>query len=159
VGFQDIEVHIASFPDLEKDVQRISNQASKSMPNAKIQPIIFHPLAGPGITETISQQMQMPIFDAMIHPPGVAGAIRGYRGLSRFAAAWTGEEHLKLYAEIASYIEDINPTLVVLDPVLIPGVEACRDLKMKHVVLSPNGMKDLLASIQPQGAVLWKYPV
>lgn len=159
VAHQDVEVHYVSFPRMEKHVQVISDLASKSMPNVKMQPIIFHSLSGPTITETISQQIKMPFCDAVTHPPGVAGAIKSYQSLSAFAAGWTGEQHLKLYAEIASCIRDINPALVVLDPVLIPGVEACRDLKMKHVILSPNGMQSLLASIQPQGAVLWKYPV
>ena len=92
------------------------------------------------------------------HPPGVAGAIQSYKVVAAFAAAWTGEEHLKIYAAAASSFQDINPALVVLDPVLIPGIEACRDLKMKYAILSPNPMSQTILPQQPRGAMLWKYP-
>jgi hypothetical protein len=107
----------------------------------------------------MAAQFNVGFQEAMTHPPGVAGAIQSYRSIAQFAAAWSGEEHLRLYAAAASIIKDIDPTLVVLDPVFVPGIEACRHLEIKYVILSPNAMKDVLAQQQPRGAMFWKYPV
>jgi hypothetical protein len=53
---------------------------------------------------------------------------------------------------LSRYIKDTNPELVVVDAIFSPGLEACRDLKVKYVFLSPNVLKDLLAGQQPGGA-------
>lgn len=159
VNHQDLEVHFVSFRALEKHVQAVSDQAAQRVPKAIFKPIIFHPLDGPSITETIAAQLNVEFCEAMTHPPGVAGAVKAYSNIATFAAGWTGEEHLKLYAAIAGYVKEIGPKIVVLDPVFIPGVEACRDLKVKYVMLSPNSLKDVLAAQQPWGAMLWKYPM
>jgi hypothetical protein len=157
--YPDVEVHFLSFPGLEKHVRAVSAQASETFSGAaKAPPIIFHTLPGRSITKTIEAQLNTEYHDVITHPPGVAGAIQSYKGIAAFAAAWTGEEHLKIYAAAASLIQDINPALVVLDPVLIPGIEACRNLKMKYVVLSPNAMSQAVLQQQPRGAMLWKYP-
>jgi hypothetical protein len=157
--YPDVEVHFLSFPGLEKQVRAVSTQASETVPGAaKVAPIIFHTLPGLSISKTIGSQFKTEFQNVITHPPGVAGAIQSYKAVAAFAAAWTGEEHLKIYAAAASSIQDINPALVVLDPVLIPGIEACRDLKMKYAILSPNPMSQTILPQQPRGAMLWKYP-
>lgn len=157
--YPDVEVHFVSFPALEKHVRAVYAQASKFSPRAaELPPIIFHALPGSPITEIFVAHFNAGFHEGASHPPGVTGAIQSYSRVATFATAWPGEEHLKLYAATASVIQDVNPALVVLDPVFIPGVEACRNLKIKHVILSPNAMKDVLAQQQPRGAMLWKYP-
>ena len=156
----DVEVHFASFPSLEQHVQAISAKAWKASTTVtEAPPIIFHAFSGPSITETISEQFNNREFHLiMTHPPGLSGALQSYESMSKFAAAWPGKDHLKLYNTAASIIRDISPTLVVLDPMFNPGIEACRNLNIKYVILSPNAMKDLLAQQQPRGAMFWKYP-
>ncbi|KFY06133.1 hypothetical protein V492_08137, partial [Pseudogymnoascus sp. VKM F-4246] len=157
----DIEVHLISFPSLEKHVRAVSEQARKSFPAAEttaFSPITFHALPGSSITDVIAAQLDMPFDKAMTHPPGFLGALQSYKRMGIFAASWPGEMHLEIYAAVKGLIKDIDPSLVVLDPVFIPGVEACRDLVVRHVMLSPNAMKDVLAQQQPNGQMLWKYP-
>ncbi|KFY31374.1 hypothetical protein V494_07963, partial [Pseudogymnoascus sp. VKM F-4513 (FW-928)] len=160
----DIEIHLISFPSLEKHVRAVSEQARKSFSpaapetTAAFSPITFHALPGSSITDVIAAQLAMPFDKAMTHPPGFWGALQSYKRMGIFAASWPGEMHLEIYAAVKGLIRDIEPSLVVLDPVFIPGVEACRDLKAKYVMLSPNAMKDVLAQQQPNGQMLWKYP-
>jgi hypothetical protein len=157
--YPDVEVHFASFPGLQRHVQAISSQASKLFPvPAGASPIIFHGLPGSSITETVAARFKTTFHEAMTHPPGIAGAIQSYKRVGTFAASWPGEEHLTIYAAIAGVIQEVNPALVILDPVFIPGVEACRNLKVKHIMLSPNSMKDVLVQQQPRGQIFWKYP-
>jgi hypothetical protein len=116
--YPDVEVHFISFPSLEKHVRAISAQASKSsLESTNALPIFFHAIPGSSVTEAMAVQFNVGFQEAMTHPPGVAGAIQSYRSIAQFAAAWSGEEHLRLYAAASSIIKDIDPTLVVLDPV------------------------------------------
>jgi hypothetical protein len=55
-------------------------------------------------------------------------------------------------------IQEVDPALVVLDQIFIPGIEACKNLKVKRLVLSPNAAKDVLVQQQPRGEIFWKYP-
>lgn len=159
VQHPDIEVHFVSFSGLEKHVRAVSDQASQKLhARASFRPIAFHTLPGSSITETLAAQFKTSFYEGMIHPPGFAGAIESYKRMAIFAAAWPGEMHLKLYAAAKGFIEDVDPVLVVLDPVFVPGLEACRDSKAKFVMLSPNAMKDVLTQQQPRGQMLWKYP-
>lgn len=159
VNHPDVEVHFVSFPGLEKHVRGVSDQARKLFPeNTIFSPIVFHSLPGSSITDVIAGQLKMEFDKAMTHPPGISGAIQSYNRMAVFAASWPGEMHLQIYAAVKDLIKDINPLLVVLDPVFIPGVEACRDSMVKHVMLSPNAMKDVLSQQQPRGQMLWKYP-
>jgi hypothetical protein len=159
VNHPDIEVHFVSFPGLEKHVRGVSDQARRQLPvNAKFSPIAFHSLPGSPITEVLAATFKTAFNKVMTHPPGFSGAIQSYKRMSTFAAGWPGEMHLQIYAAAASFIKDIDPVLVALDPVFIPGLEACRDLKAKYIMISPNAMKDILAQQQPRGQMLWKYP-
>ncbi|OBT64999.1 hypothetical protein VE03_05701 [Pseudogymnoascus sp. 23342-1-I1] len=160
VNHPDVEIHFVSFPGLEKHVQAVSDQARKSFPkNASFSPIVFHSLPGSSISDIIAAQLNMKFDKAMTHPPGVFGAIQCYKNIGVFAGSWPGEMHLQIYAAVTGFVKDINPLLAVLDPVFIPGIEACRDLMVKYVILSPNAMKDILTQQQPRGQMLWKYPV
>ena len=158
--YPGVEVHFASFAGLQKHVRAVSSQASKLLPGEApgVSPIIFHALPGSSITETVAARFGASFQEAMTHPPGVAGAVQSYKRVGNLAASWPGEEHLKIYAATAEVIQEVNPALVILDPVFIPGVEACRKLQAKYAMLSPNAMKDLLVQQQPRGEIFWKYP-
>ncbi|KFX94668.1 hypothetical protein O988_06165 [Pseudogymnoascus sp. VKM F-3808] len=159
VNHPDVEIRFVSFPSLEKHVRAVSDQARKQVPaKANFTPIIFHSLPGTPVTDALEARFKTAFYKTMMHPPGFSGALQSYKLMGNFATGWPGEMHLQIYAATAGFIKDINPLLVVLDPVFVPGIEACRDLKMKPVMLSPNAMKDILAQQQPRGKMLWKYP-
>lgn len=155
----DVEIHFVSFPSLQKHVEAISSRARTLTPTGRVSPIIFHALPGSSITEAVAARFGSSFQQAMITPPGVAGAIESYKRVAEFAASWPGEEHLKIYAAAASVIQEVDPALVVLDPIFIPGIEACKNLKVKRLMLSPNAARDVLVRHQPRGEIFWKYPM
>lgn len=141
-----LEIHIISFPTLEESVSAVSHR------------ITFHALPGLSLTQNFEQQSRSSWSQAMASAPSISGAIKGYQAIKTFAAGWPAKEHLELYAATTTLIRDIDPKLVVLDPVFIPGVEAVRDLGAKHVILCPNPLKDMLRALQPRAEMIWKYP-
>jgi hypothetical protein len=157
--YPDVEIHFVSFPGLQKHVEAVSSRATRTLtPTARVSPIIFHALPGSSITETVAARFGTSFQQTMTHPPGFAGAIESYKRATEFAASWPAEEHLKIYAAAASVIQEVDPALVVLDQIFIPGIEACKNLKVKRLVLSPNAAKDVLVQQQPRGEIFWKYP-
>ncbi|KAI9147504.1 Glycosyltransferase buaB [Paramyrothecium foliicola] len=72
---------------------------------------------------------------------------------------WSHEDHWLLYKQISDLILKIDPTVVVLDPMFRPAVDAARNLDRLRAILCPNALTDDFLYAQSHGAVFWKYPV
>lgn len=162
----DVDIHMASFGNLAEPVAAIQDRARQAgRPHAR--PVAFHRISG------------MPMKDALIDhfsrhgvpttaPDGVPVAMMTPLGFSatRRAIATTvpvfvpyEEPELSVVVEsIISIIKDVDPDLVVVGSLLTPGITACYHVNVKFVCLSPNSIKEFAASVQPNAAVLWKYP-
>lgn len=56
-------------------------------------------------------------------------------------------------------IDQVDPSLVLLDIFFRPGLDAARDRKRLHAFVVPNIPVDVFPLHQPFGKWLWKYPV
>ena len=150
-----IDVQFAGFPILRSRIERISDSVIRK--NAKAKPIVFHALPGRPASEIVYEATGGP--DAAIAPPGVAGIVKFLRYAELYASPWPAPEHLEIYKAIKQLIEDVDPSVVVIDPLFAPAKEATRQLNRAHVSISPNTLADLFAFTQPYGAGFWKFPM
>ena len=150
-----VEVQLAGFPVLRAKIERISESVIRK--NAKAKPIVFHPLPGRPAGEAVYEATGGP--DAAIGPPGVAGVGKFLRYVELYSSPWPAPEHLEIYQAIKQLIEDVDPSVVVLDPLFAAAKEATRQLNRLHVSICPNALADLFAFTQPHGAGFWKFPM
>ena len=139
---QQYEVHIASFSPLAKRIPDINQLASTS--NGKSA--IFHTVAGLSAMESIVRR------DDFVGPfrPGIRGAADTYSvTLPAMATSWDGPEYMVGYGSCLEIIRNVDPDLLIIDPLMCQGLEACTTLSRNCVVLSPNTFKDILAKQQP----------
>lgn len=94
----------------------------------------------------------------MIFPPGLKGAERLAKGMSFHLDPWQRDDYVRLYQHIRGLIVQLDPAVIVLDMSLRPALDATRDLNRRFVMLSPNALVDTIATGQPWGKTLWKYP-
>ncbi|KAE8451625.1 hypothetical protein EG329_003082 [Mollisiaceae sp. DMI_Dod_QoI] len=154
IEYPDIEVHFASFPKLEKSILETSEFATQQ--NSAAKPIEFHPLVGKAYGESLADvgfQMQ----DA-IQPPGLKGISEFCYHMQDFLMPWTAPDYLAIYQDILRIIDEIDPLIIAVDPLLGPGLDAIRTRGRNYVILSPNTLKDNFVSMQPWGTMFWKYP-
>ncbi|ORY67420.1 uncharacterized protein BCR38DRAFT_157791 [Pseudomassariella vexata] len=137
-----LDVHIASFPPL-----------SSIVPDG----ITFHAIPGPSMKQVLADRG---IDFLPRHPPGVRGAVQSYReALPAVLAPWEPEQYLAIYEHCKGLIQEVDPTVVVLDGLFAAGSDACSVLKARHVILSPLTFKDHAMQEQPWLAALWKFGV
>jgi hypothetical protein len=153
-GHPDMEVHFASFKKLEKAVSRISKFAAESSPD--VRPISFHTLSGPTYLEALRPKGDF--VENTVHSPGIAGLESLVDTLPGFAMPWSGPEYLSLYKQILHLIEEVDPAVVAMGPLLGPAIDAVRATGRELVVISPNALQDSHGQLQPWGSLFWKYP-
>ncbi|GAQ06596.1 hypothetical protein ALT_3917 [Aspergillus lentulus] len=149
----EYDVHIASFPVLGPTVTMM-NARAKSLASAQ-QEATFHPLCGLSMQDAYIQKVgNRRTFN--IHRVGLRGAMSAYKSvLINALAPWNGSEYMAVYFQCFSVLQDIQPVVVVVDPLFAPAIDACLKLKMPYLVLSPNTLKD---HCQPKLGNFWKFP-
>ncbi|KAL4783086.1 hypothetical protein BJX76DRAFT_348860 [Aspergillus varians] len=152
---QSYTVHIASFPQLETAVTQLNTKAATLAPSTSTT-ATFHPLPGRSMVDAVSGSHPYDNWFGT-HDIGFFGARRAYTKLCDFVAPWTGDEYIAAYRRCIEIIEQAKPSIVVVEPLLAQGIDACRKLGCKYVLLSPNTVKDHV--IQPNLGNLWKYPI
>ncbi|KAF7881889.1 uncharacterized protein EAF02_006577 [Botrytis sinoallii] len=141
--YNDLDIHFATFGKLKDDITMISNFALNTG-----SPSYKKSLNGGGFK-----------VDSAINSPSLADFNRFCSNLEKMVMPWTAPDYLDIYKEISDILETVDPSIVAVDPVFGPGVDAVRAQGRNHVIISPNTLKDSFAKYQPWGAVLWKYPV
>ncbi|KAF4982993.1 hypothetical protein FZEAL_1494 [Fusarium zealandicum] len=152
--YPDIDVHFASFSELASKLDRVSRFSRKKTPEAR--DIIFHKLRGASYADAVHKAGKR--IDNIPHPPGAAGIGHLCRDIQTWIAPWTVQDHLALYGELVSLIDEIDPAVVVLDPLFRPGLDATRDKNRLHAIITPNTVLDNFLGDQPYGSMFWKYP-
>lgn len=151
----DAEVHYASFPAIEAKVRRVSDDAVGLNPKSK--GLIWHGLPGPSFFETARPAWGgMP--EGLVAPYGIGGASRFVDAMRACLGAWTADEFEILYNAIGKVIDEVDPAVVVLDPLFQPAVDVSNKMNRLRVVLSPNALSDTMTQQQPNGQYFWKYP-
>lgn len=144
------KVHYASFPKVEKRVQHISELAANG------KEVNFHPLPGLGYVDSLTEVID---HSEHAHPPGLASGDRIAKNLGVYIAPWSAEAYWTLYESCAHLIEEINPSVIIFDALLGPGINAARQKNRLHAIITPNVLSDLLPSgQQPPWTLFWKYP-
>ncbi|KAH7308482.1 hypothetical protein B0I35DRAFT_360877 [Stachybotrys elegans] len=152
--YPDIDVHYGSFGPVEKRAARLSAFARARTPEAR--DIIFHKLKGFSYTEAL--RVENRTMENTVHAAGLAGLNTIAKDMQQYISPWSAESHLELYHELRALINEIDPAVIVLDPLFRPGIDATRDLNRQHVIVSPNTLIDNFVGEQPYGAMFWKYP-
>jgi hypothetical protein len=149
-----VEIHYASFPKIAQRVQQISSLAASRGSRAK--DVKFHPLAGLGFVDTVEKFLGNQI--TMTHPPGLRAADHFAKHIGFYIAPWEAEDYWGLYESCERLINEIDPALVILDTFFGPAVDAARNTRRLHALITPNILSDLLPAKQPPWTLFWKYP-
>ncbi|CAG7951090.1 unnamed protein product [Penicillium nalgiovense] len=143
----EFEVHIASFKQLSTRVQAINDKAEYD------QVIHFHPIAGPSLTEVVTRTTS-----DISHLPGLAGTRDACNIFNISVLGWKPDEYIRSYRSCLEILKDVQPVVVVADPLLHLGLDAARSIDTRIVILWPVPLKDVVATVQPKAGILWKYP-
>jgi hypothetical protein len=152
----NVSVHFASFAPIEKAVSTTSAYATRVSPSA--QPIKFHEIqATDYLTAILRPEHRMRRH--FWFPPGILFTPWVLWTLVRVAQPWTGPEFVTIYKETCRIIDEVDPHVIAVDPILSPAITACRHLGLHFVILAPNTIKDFAVAAQPRGEIWWKYPM
>ncbi|KAL1835483.1 hypothetical protein VTJ49DRAFT_6631 [Mycothermus thermophilus] len=159
----DIEIHVVSYRSIADEITSASEQSVRSAKETHgkaARPWKFHALCEPGWKEAFMEANKDNFMGRIFeNPPGFFNTIALFRHVKSIMLPWDGPKIVNGYKHFATLAEEIRPDLVVVDSLFAIGLTACRGLGLKHVVLSPNTLKDFAAALQPRGAFFWKYPV
>ncbi|KAF4448436.1 glycosyltransferase family 1 [Fusarium austroafricanum] len=145
--YLELDIHYASFTKLKPDVERISSVKN---------PIKWHELPPPDILQATEREYGG--IDGLAAPPGLKGIEKLMSDVQIMLSPWSAEEHWHLYKAMTELILQVDPAVVVLDIGFRPAIEAVRDSKYMHIMISANTLIDSFPHKQPWGAMFWKYP-
>ena len=149
------DVHIASFPSLEKAVIELNNDVSEISGFSTTSKATFHTIAGKSMKEAAARKTEF----IEMHSPGIEGALFAYDNvLPATLGSWNGVEYMVGYSSVVEIINELKPSFCVVDPLFSQGTDACNELGQNFCLLSPNTFKDHVMRQQPRGGALWKYP-
>lgn len=145
----DFRVHMVSFRPLAPMVEELNQRVGAT------RPAEFHEIWGPSMTDLAVRSN----VGLLYHRPGLSGAVGGFSKVSTAMSNWRPSEYAKAYRSCIEILEKVRPVVVVVDPVLHVGLDACESTNMRRVVLWPVPLKDVVILNQPKAGILWKYPV
>lgn len=154
IDYPEVDVHLVSFPLLEKTTHEVSDSALQQSSAARR--IKFENISAPSYGDVLRAEGFNT--ERTMNSPGLLGFSKFTANLEKFLCPWSGPEYVQIYRSLTEKIQRIDPDVIVLDTMLTPGVDATRDLDRKHVMLSANQLKDHFAQNQPFGAMFWKIP-
>ena len=158
-----VEVHVGSFPVLKRRVEKLDPRLN------------FHALDGKPADE-IARGRGFSVGDA-VHPPLRKCLLVDERIFWIGYAAWDGESefpfppgvgdvsdgillaYMRIFQSTVKLIEELNPTLVVVEGCFSPGFDACYSTNRMFVMCSPNAPLDITRVHQPWLKGFWYYPL
>ncbi|KAJ2989437.1 hypothetical protein NUW58_g3464 [Xylaria curta] len=151
----EVEIHYASFPSMAPKLEQISERARQNQPSARR--IVYHELPDLSMVTVVMRDGKAPA--SLIHPPGYLGMRRLIQGLPYMNSPWPGEDHITLVQKFTEIIDEVDPSLVVLDIFLRPAIHAARNSSRLHAYVSPLTPIEIFPLEQPYWSCIWKYPV
>ncbi|KAK4034463.1 hypothetical protein C8A01DRAFT_49169 [Parachaetomium inaequale] len=153
-----VEIHIASFRPLEEEVKSTSAFALKAFLHKHSKPIIFHPLDGISWgPATFRPEVGVAATNDL--NPGLINSAKNILLIPSVMLPWRPDEFTSLYRQAESILADVQPDVTAIDPIFTPALTLCHHLKTNWLVLAPNTLKDFALPMQPNLAMLWKYPL
>lgn len=154
----NVEVHIASFLPMKKRIAAIQNLVRAAGSSAIIH---FHLVQGKSFAEGMVAMTESGALGlgGMAHPPGFQGTIKSFEVIPLIAMPWSGQDYVEVYTSCLDIITTVGPHAILLDFLFRPGADACKKLGLKHIILSPNSLKEIVLDKQPWLSSLWKYPM
>ncbi|KAE9380566.1 glycosyltransferase family 1 protein [Stipitochalara longipes BDJ] len=147
---QEYDVHIASFATLQRRVEDL-----KMLIPSNVTPATFHTIAGPSLSQCLEAQNEF----MGPYPPGIRGALKTYRiTLPAMATAYNEAQYMAGYKSCLDILKVAGADLIVIEPMLDQGLDACKTLSRSYVVLSPNTFQELLRYKQPKHNILCRNP-
>jgi len=74
------------------------------------------------------------------------------------ADTWSESEYMSGYQSCLDIVGSVEPDIIIVDPLMSQGLEACNTLSRKHVILSPNTFLELLRKKQSLFSQLFTIP-
>lgn len=157
----NVEIHIASFQELEASVDNSSKFMQKSASQQKLlipKSFIFHKINGISWGPA-TKRPGTAIFDTLELRPGFVNSAKGVATLPAVMVPWTPEEYMEIYWDTQRVYDEVNPDLTIVEPLYTHGLTFCHYRGVRWMVLSPNTIKEFAVPLQPKLAALWKYPM
>jgi len=154
VNHPSVDIHYASFSRLANKIKRVSDAAQTKNPAAK--PIKWYEVPGPDVEESFFRIFGGP--NGLVELPGIQGMAKKVNDFSALITSWTGEEHWTIYKRLLDLVEEVDPSLVVIDHVFKPATDLTSNVDRQFVSISPNALLDLIPDRQPWGGMFWRYP-
>ena len=151
-----VKLHFGTFEKMRERVKRIEESGALANPEAQEVPFHLMPVAMDYVDAIRSHGIMTP--DEMIVPPGLEGNRYLSKNFRWIFAPWLQEDHLAMYRRCRELIDEIDPSLVVLDPMFRPAMEAAQDARRLYAMLSPMTLEEFI-TLQPWGKWIWKYPM
>jgi len=149
-----VKIHYASFPSTARRLDQISSLARQRGSGAK--DITFHPLTGLGYVDAIFKVAGGQT--NLTHRPGLEAGGHFAKSIGSFIAPWPVEEYWTLYESCYRLIDELDPAVIIIDTFFSPAIDAVRDQRRLHALITPNILSDLLPAEQPAWTLFWKYP-
>jgi hypothetical protein len=157
----DVEIHVASFQELESGVYDASRFMQESAAQQKLpipKSFIFHKLQGISWGPA-TKRPGTAIFDTLELTPGFVNSAKGVATLPAVMVPWSPEEYMEIYRDTQRVFDEVDPDLTIVEPLHTQGLTFCHYRGVKWMVLSPNTIKEFAIPLQPRLAALWKYPM
>ena len=152
------EIHIASFPRTAEKVQRLSTLAQRK--SSDTRNIYFHELPGPEFIKAVSHRLggHGNSLQYLFHPPGMKGLRTIINQVQAAISPWEARDHISIFEKAGEIIQDVDPSVVVLDTTFRPAMQATWQSNRMYAYISPNSLVYSYAWEQPYMSFLWKYP-
>ena len=156
----DIDVHIASYPSVGTRVEELNKRIQSHRQKTSFGQAVsqtkatFHALGGVCMVDNLREKNLI-----WPHKTGIRNVTRGFKEMAKIVIRDDHRSYLRDYDDIVALIKDLNPAVAAIDPMLYSAIDACNEMDLKYVILSPMTFYELAASVQPRAQIFWKYPV
>ncbi|KAL4973649.1 hypothetical protein BDW66DRAFT_161896 [Aspergillus desertorum] len=150
-----IDIHLASFPVLEKRLNKLLHDNEAAYDANYNSRIHFHPVRGPSNTEIFIRTGKRGAF----HPPGYSGSVLGFQSLCEDIWGWTEEEYVDIYESCVETIKAVNPSLCAIDFFFLQGRDAAYNAGQTTILLNTTSLSHIVLGLQKNAKRAWKYPM
>ncbi|KAL4778686.1 diacylglycerol acyltransferase-domain-containing protein [Aspergillus varians] len=150
-----VDVHLASFPVLEKRLEKLLRDNEQSYDAKYRSRVHFHAVRGPSNIEIFIRTGKRGAF----HPPGYAGSVLGFKSLCEDIWGWTEAEYVDIYESCVEIIQHVKPSLCAIDFFFLQGRDAAYNTGHTCVLLNTTSLSHIVLGLQRNAAWAWKYPM
>ncbi|KAL4899849.1 hypothetical protein BDW74DRAFT_106774 [Aspergillus multicolor] len=151
----DIDIHLASFPVLEKRLNKLLHDNESHYNSSYKSRVHFHPVRGPSNTEIFIRTGKRGAF----HPPGYTGSVLGFKSLCEDIWGWTEDEYVDIYESCVETINAVKPSLCAIDFFFLQGRDAAYNAGQTTVLLNTTSLSHIVLGLQKNAKWAWKYPM